>query len=344
MWRRFLIILLIVAGCDELFSSCSPPPQRTAPPTSVAIQPPAATQAPSATRSPAATATPSPTTAAATATARPSPTAAPPTPLPLQSVIFDHLVAAGVLEESNARDYLGSYATDPSGDHEHASGELPGSRENYTDIRFYGGFIADFDDDQSALLDDAVACDGDFPDDIHAYCNLRQPFTAGRYGVLLGVLDGLVPAGGSPPPLVIDALVFDIDGEASNNWSAMPDFPGDSYQGTDLWLELYRRGSMAQLIATNEGDDGQFGRNNTNTTGRVLVADNMTTMQREVAWFVPLDRLLGADQMTVGYRVVSIGSSTGDFEPENSGHDYTLTLAELADLAPCGGTCANLGR
>jgi hypothetical protein len=343
MRRRFLAVAFLIAGCEG--SSCEgPPPLRTltpaTPTTTTSAAPPTATLTPPGTPMPTAT---SSATASATIVLTPSPTVSSPSPSPTPSptakpaltAILDYLVERGVLNVVTADGYMEQYQTDPTGDHEHATGDAPGFTPGFIDIQGHAGFLIDLDQEEADALTEALPCVGNVPLGVSVRCGSDRVIQPGRWVMVKAVHDGTFDRGSSDNLLLVNAVVTDPDGDATNNFQPQAGFPGDSFQNSSRWYELYQQGFQMAFVVTNIPPNGRVNRNNSNTDGRVLVIDDPAADQREIGFFIP------ASEFGMTYRLVSIGAQNNNYSPETSGHDFTAQLDELLPLLPCGGTCTD---
>jgi hypothetical protein len=166
-------------------------------------------------------------------------------------------------------------------------------------------------------------------------CGSNQMIQPGSWVMVKAVHNGSFDAGAPSNPLVVHAVVTDPDADPTNNFQPAAGFPGDSYQNSGRWYELYQQANQFALVITNIPPNGRVNRDNSDTDGRVLLIDDSTADRREIGFFIP------ASEFGQGYRVVSVGAQDNNYSPATSGHDFTSDLSELLDLLPCGGTCSN---
>jgi hypothetical protein len=77
------------------------------------------------------------------------------------------------------------------------------------------------------------------------------PFSPGRAVVVSSAFDAEIPLE-DPENIYQYGFVFDRDRTPENNYQASPAFPGDFFDGTDLWYELvYEPGRGWSLIVTD---------------------------------------------------------------------------------------------
>lgn len=71
-------------------------------------------------------------------------------------------------------------------------------------------------------------------------------------------------------------FVFDADGDSGNNWVAAPQFPGDTYQGTDLWYSAEYSPSQGWSFLVTDARNNQIRR--IASAARILIADSTITL------------------------------------------------------------------
>jgi hypothetical protein len=150
-------------------------------------------------------------------------------------------------------------------------------------------------------------------------------FTAGRSVVVIAAFDGEVPLE-DPTNMYQYGIVFDRDGDPTNNYQASPAFQGDFFDGTDLWYELaYDPVQGWMLIAT----DVIAGFAQKSSGARAIISGNSITL------IIP-EAELSSD--TLLYRVTAF-RHTGDFGFGSGDWDGDVDppvgepLLEMSDLA-----------
>ncbi len=158
-------------------------------------------------------------------------------------------------------------------------------------------------------------------------CASDQPLPEGDLFAASFVFEGEVPLDDAVW-LKTYAVVFDQDGDDTNNWVPLPQYPGDFFQDTDLWYQLDYAPGADWTVTVSVADQNQ------NITpipsdARFVIQGNSITA------FIPADEL--ADDCP-DHRLTAFGHR-GDYG-FNPPHDWTADLEPLvtSGLAPtaCG--------
>jgi hypothetical protein len=155
------------------------------------------------------------------------------------------------------------------------------------------------------------------------------PMIPGEYLMVASLFDGHIPLEDSDN-FYTYSVVFDSDGDPSNNFTFVPPFNWDLYQNTDWWLELNWVASQGQwfLDVLNAESFQPLP-----TNSRAVIWDDM------IVFFIPVSELGIARP---GYRVTSF-CHDGTFNAATSGGDVNgadptveteLTQLQLQSVEP----------
>ncbi len=155
---------------------------------------------------------------------------------------------------------------------------------------------------------------GTFVEDRHTVCGSVDPPPEGELLFFIQHLGGPIPTDRVTGEAYVYGLVFETDGDPSNDWEAQEPYLGDTFQGTDYWYELQglesSDGRVWILDATDIGS-GAF-RGETQTTARAVIWEDM------IFWFIPADEVAGF----TGWRFTSFVTDTANpFTAEGSAVD-----------------------
>lgn len=136
----------------------------------------------------------------------------------------------------------------------------------------------------------------------------------GELLVFISHLEGPIPVDTVTGESYIYGLVFESDGDPSNDYVAQEPYLGDTFQGTDYWYELVGWESEGQRLWTLEVTDinaGEF-RGETPSTARAVIWEDM------IFWFIPGDEI----PAFTGWRFTTFVTDTANpFTSEGSAVD-----------------------
>lgn len=174
-------------------------------------------------------------------------------------------------------------------------------------------------------IDESAPCGRD--GDIVVACASGASFPAGDFFLASNIFEGDIPLD-DPTWLYTYAFVFDQDGDPTNNWVPLPQFPNDFFQDTDRWYQLQYTPGMGWWLEVQVADEAG------NITpvasdARVVIDGNTVTAYIPAAEF---------SDPCPDYRMTSFGH-TGDFglgDPRVWTADVEPVIEEGLAASECG--------